>query len=629
MGKHKGGVSPERAKKKTYVASSSMLWTTIDTDEAIARKLSAGLKVSDTMGRLLAQRGLATVQQAKAYLRPRLDSLEDPFALEHMDAAVRRVLAAIENVETIVIFGDYDVDGVTSTVQLVRLLRMLGAEPRFCVPRRMEEGYGLSRRAIDRVCGDVPSGLFIALDCGTNAHEPLEYLKERGFDVVVVDHHQAKAELPQGCILVNPHVNDLPAAPWRDLCAAGLVFKLLHGLLKRLREAGDTRVDTIQLKEFLDLVALGTIADLVPLEQENRILSWFGLRHLRSNGRCGVRALAEVSGIPNGQELGSMDIAFKLGPRINASGRLADASLPIDLLLSEDPDVCRKIAEQLDGMNRERQSIERSITKEAENRAAELFADAPGIVLYDPEWHAGVVGIVASRVSRSFHKPCVVLGADGEMAKGSARSVASVDLVKVFQHCADVLGHWGGHPMAAGLSLDAEQVEAFTARFMEGLKQLYPDGLPGPVLELAAWVHPDELQWFLLEELDLLHPFGQGNAEPVFGVSGVVLESSPQPFGRGHYRFQLPFDDGAVSGVAWRMKNVPQPGIPVDLAVRFSWNHWKSNRYPQLTLVDWKEAGNSQWLRDAETCDQANQRDIELTGGSYSSMHASKFSDKR
>ncbi len=571
-----------------------MLWTTIETDEATAAVLAGRLGLSKVASQLLVQRGIATVESAEEFLRPRLAQLDNPFAMVNLEAAVDRIEQAIEAKESVVVFGDYDVDGVTSTVQLVSMLRTLELEPRFSVPRRMDEGYGLSRDAIDRVFdGEIPQ-LFIALDCGTNAHEPIAYLRELGVDVIIVDHHQTKTQAPVDCIFVNPHVNDPEDVPWRDLCTAGLVFKLLHGLLKHRREAEDPRVENIQLKDYLDLVAMGTIADLVPLHGENRILSWFGLRHLRANGRVGIRALAEVSGIDSGQEMASSDISFKIAPRINASGRLADASLPIDLLLRDDYQACRRIAQELDETNKERQAIERGIAQKAEERAAAEFADAPGIVLYGEDWHPGVVGIVASRVSRHFHKPCVILGAEGDEAKGSGRSVASVNLVEVFQRCAHLLGHWGGHPMAAGVSLKAADVPAFKRCYIESLQALYPDGLPEPSLAISAWLEPGDLGESLLEELDRLHPFGQGNAEPVFGLRGVVLDEAPHLFGQGNFRFRLPsrsMGKRGVAGIAWRMNEAPEPGQKVDMAIRFSWNYWRDSRYPQATLVNWKPAG--------------------------------------
>lgn len=572
-----------------------MLWTSIDIDENATTLLVERLGLSKVTAQLLVQRGIDTSEAAEQFLRPRLAQLDNPFSMVNLEAAVERIEQAIEAKESVVVFGDYDVDGVTSTVQLVSMLRTLELEPRYSVPRRLDEGYGLSRDAIDRVFdGDIPQ-LFIALDCGTNAHEPIAYLRSLGVDVIVVDHHQTKTQAPEGCIFVNPHVNDREDAPWRDLCTAGLVFKLLHGLLKHRREAEDPRVEGILLKDYLDLVAMGTVADLVPLHGENRILSWFGLRHLRANGRAGVRALAEVAGIDSGQEMASCDISFKIAPRINASGRLADASLPIELLLLADYSECQKIAQELDAMNKERQSIERGIAKTAEDRAAAEFADEPGVVLFGDDWHPGVVGIVASRVSRHFHKPCVILGAEGDEAKGSGRSVASVNLVEVFQRCAHLLGHWGGHPMAAGVSLKASDVPAFKQCYLESLKALYPDGLPEPSLSISAWLQTSDLAESLLEELDRMHPFGQGNPEPVFGLRRVVLDEAPQTFGEGNFRFRMPVRAGGrrgVAGIAWRLGEPPAPGQAIDMAVRFSWNYWRDNRYPQVTLVDWKPASD-------------------------------------
>lgn len=568
-----------------------MHWTTPDTNEALAEELAQGLGVSKTCGQLLTQIGFSSKESAEDFLRPRLAHLDNPFALTNLEAAVERIVKAVNQTEDIVVFGDYDVDGITSTVQLVGMLRFLGREPRFCVPRRLEEGYGISREAMERVFDGRLPQLFIALDCGTNAHEPIAYLQEQGVDVIVVDHHQAKEEPVSGCTMVNPHVHDSEDAPWRHLCTAGLVFKLLHGLLRKLREANDPRVETVQLKDTLDLVALGTIADLVPLHRENRILSWYGLHHLRANGRAGIRALAEVSGIDSAQEMSSADISFKLGPRINACGRLADASRPIDLLLGKNPSVCHEVAQELDALNKERQSIERGITRVAEARADEEFSQLPGVVLYGEDWHPGVVGIVASRVSRHLHKPCVVLGAEGEMAHGSGRSVAHVNLVEVFHRCAHLLDHWGGHPMAAGVSLRAENVVAFTRCFNDSLLKLYPDGLPEASLSVAAWLEPEEFNVALLTELERLHPFGQGNPEPVFGLRSVRLVEAPQTFGKGNFRFRLPVGTGrGIAGIAWGFKEHPEPGQPIDLALRFAWNHFRGRRSPQVTLVDWKSS---------------------------------------
>ena len=570
-----------------------MLWNTLDIDSQASRQLVEAMGLKEVVANLLVQRGVDTVEAARSFLRPELSALESPFELSYLDAAVDRIEQALEAEESIVIFGDYDVDGVTSTVQLVRMLRILGANPRYSVPLRMQEGYGMSRDAIERVFAGDPPGLFIALDCGTNAHEPVAYLREQGIDVIIVDHHQAKEGIPEDCILVNPHVHDADDVPWKNLCTAGLVFKLLHGILKRRREAEDPKIESVQLKDFLDLVAMGTVADLVPMQAENRILAWYGLHHLRANQRPGVRALCQVSGIISGQSLESSDISFKLAPRINASGRLGDALEPIELLLSEDATACQKIAQDLDAMNRERQGIERGIAAEAQALVETHYKEAPGVILHDSNWHPGVVGIVASRVSRHFYKPAVVLGSEGAIAKGSARSVGGVDLVTVFQKCADLLDHWGGHPMAVGISLQASLVPEFRKRFEAALIELHPGGLPEPSLELSDWVDLSVFNASFLEELDRLQPYGQKNSQPVFGIRSVVLDQNPEVFVKGgdNYRFRLPTPAGSgrgISGVAWKMETMPEAGVPVDLAVRFSWNNWRNNKVPQVTLVDWK-----------------------------------------
>lgn len=565
-----------------------MIWKTLQAEEARVHELSRTLRISEVLARLLVLRGL-DAEKAADYLRPKLEQLADPFQINNLRAAADRIVQAIDQKENLVIFGDYDVDGITSTVQLVDSLRYFGLSPRFYVPRRMEEGYGLSQEAIERVFEEGRPDLFIALDCGTNAHQPIDYLVGQGVEVIVVDHHQSKDEIPRGCLLVNPHVETDAAPAYKDLCTVGLVFKLVHGLIKQLRQAGNDRAEAFQLKELLDLVALGTVADLVPLTGENRIFSWFGLRHMQARKRVGLRALSEIGGIAPDQAISGADLSFRLGPRINASGRLADASLPMELLLCQDEPRCHQIAGQLDALNSERQGIERAMTRAAEERAGQLFADAPAIVLYDPEWHPGVVGIVASRISRHFNKPTVILGAEGSHAKGSGRSVDGVDIVEAFLQCDDLLGHWGGHPMAAGISLESTEVPEFTKRFCAALEQLYPSGVPQPSLEIATWLDASHLDADLLSELERLHPFGRFNSEPVFGLRDVVLEEKVQTFGNGNCRFRLPNGSHrGISGIAWQMPQPPPVGQPVDFAFRFGWNYWRGAGVPQITLLDWR-----------------------------------------
>jgi single-stranded-DNA-specific exonuclease len=566
-----------------------MDWQVQNVAEDLVDALCSELEISATLARLLLMRGLDDAAAAQAFLHPKLQNLTCPFEISFLRDAAVRVDTAIENAEKVFVFGDYDVDGVTSTVLLVSVLRVFGLNPHFFVPRRLQEGYGLSVPLIERALSEASPDLVIAVDCGTNAHEPIRFLQERGIAVIVVDHHQAKNGAPNGCLLVNPHVNDAEEAPWRNLCTVGLVFKLLHGLLKLRREQGDARAFDLKLSSFLDLVALGTIADLVTLSDENRLLSWVGLQHLKQNRRSGIRALAQVSGLDKTHDFSSADIAFKLGPRINASGRLDDATKPVEMLLDSDFKNCLQVAGELNAMNSERQAIERLICQEAEKQVADLYADDPGLVLYNQSWHPGVVGIVASRISRQFNRPCLVLGAEGSEAKGSGRSVPGVDLVAVLQENRQLLGHWGGHPMAVGVSLDCKKVTAFRKSFVATLKKQFPKGLPAFTLELDAWIDPVDIDEHLMSELDLLHPYGQGNPEPLFGMQGVVLEQTPSPMGKGHHRFFLPIGPrNFLSFVAWSPTQPPPIASAVDLAFRLSWNVWRGKRTVQATLIEWR-----------------------------------------
>ena len=558
--------------------------------EAVA-ELSREAEVSPVIAELLLRAGFSDPAAAARFLRPTLAELADPFRLDQLDAAARRLRQAIVGREEVVVLGDYDVDGVSSTALLVSVLRRFGLSPRFVVPRRMEDGYGLSRSAIDRALEQGVPKLFVALDCGTNSQEEVAYLESRGVDVLVVDHHRSKSGPLPGGLLVNPHVYDRPDdEPWRHLCTVGLVFKLAHGLLKLLRSENDPVAGAIKLRDYLDLVAMGTVADLVPLHGENRILARYGLRTLEETRRPGLRALMEVAGVRPENGLQPVDISFRLGPRINASGRLADASLSVELLLSEDRTFCVETARQLDAFNRERQEIERLITDEAERIVESQYIDRPAIVLYGDSWHPGVVGIVAGRVSRKYHRPCVVLGNEGEFAKGSGRSVDGVNLVEVLASCADGLNSWGGHPMAVGVSVAKSQVESFRVRFEAAVEAQLGGSRGESSITLAAWIPPEQIRDPLMEELESLHPFGQGNPEPVFGVRGVVLRQRPEVFKEQHFRFVV--EDGRgrrLYGVAWKMaRRMPHVGVPLDLAVELAWNHFNDRRLLQLELIDWR-----------------------------------------
>ncbi len=553
--------------------------------------LSRTSGISPVLAELLLRNGLAEPAAAAKFLNPALSELSDPFLLRNIEAGAARLRRAIETHEEVVVLGDYDVDGVSSTALLVSVLRRFGLNPRFVVPRRMEDGYGLSRSAIDRALEGGKPGLFVALDCGTNSLDEVAYLVAQGIDVLVVDHHRSKEKALDQGILINPHVVDGDDnEPWHHLCTVGLVFKLAHGLLKLLRAEKNPIALGIKLRDYLDLAALGTVADLVPLLGENRIIARQGLKILQTTKRPGLRALMQVAGVKTEHEIMPVDISFRLGPRINASGRLADAALSVELMLSDDEKFCTDTARQLNAFNRERQDIERQITEEAEQMIETLYADWPGIVLYADNWHPGVVGIVAGRVSRKYNRPCVVLGNEGDQAKGSGRSVDGVSLVDVLGLCAEHLSSWGGHPMAVGVSLEKKSLEAFRTRYAEAVRQHVGSDLIAARLVLAAWIKPDQIRDRLMDELAELYPFGQGNPEPVFGLRGVVFQQRPEIFKEQHFRFS--FDDGRgrrLFGVAWKMADrLPPLGVPLDLAVELTWNYFNDRKLLQLELIDWR-----------------------------------------
>ncbi len=573
-----------------------MLWVYKPVSAPQAETLSKSAGIGPVIAELLVRAGYEDPAVAAEFLNPDLSRLEDPFLVGNVVPAVERLKTAIAGRQKVIVLGDYDVDGVSSTALLVLVLRRFGLDPTFVVPRRSEDGYGLSRSAIDRALEVGRPDLFIALDCGTNSHDEVAYLVGQGIDVLVVDHHRSKEKpLDQG-LLINPHVTgpngEAPQPAWQHLCTVGLVFKLMHGLLKQLRIENHPVAARVKLREHLDLVAMGTIADLVPLLGENRILAKTGLRILQETARPGLRALMEVSGITNTQLIQPVDISFRLGPRINASGRLADAALSVELLLTEDPDFARETAQQLDQFNRERQDIERKITEEAERMIEENYIADAGIVLFSEAWHPGVVGIVAGRVTRLYNRPCIVLGNEGDLAKGSGRSVDGINLVEILSRCPQGLASWGGHPMAVGVSLPKVELEGFRSRFANTVREQVGSGVTEAQLAISAWLTPEQINEGLMDELDTLHPYGQGNPEPVFGLAKVVLRRRPEIFKFRHFRFWV--EDGrgrALGGVAWKMADrIPPVGVPLDLAVELNWNFFNDRKMLQLELIDWRTA---------------------------------------
>ncbi len=568
-----------------------MRWQHTPVDASARDRLAQTLGVRPRLAEVLIKRDLAAPASAKAFLEPLLSKLEDPFAITHLKEAATRLVEALSRREEILVFGDYDVDGVTSTALLVNILRRFGLTPHYLVPRRLEEGYGLSMNAITRALEEFNPRLFIAVDCGTNSVEEVARLRARGIDVIIIDHHTGKHELPDAT-LINPHIFDAPSSPWANLCTVGLVFKLAHGLLKLLRDQGDPVAHQIDIKESLDLVAAGTIADMVPLKGENRILARAGLERLPNTRRLGLSALFEVAGMSLGERVLPYDISFRLGPRINASGRLADAALPIQMLLSRDPDFCRKAALQLDEYNRERQEIEKAIYEEA---LQQIDPSSFGHILYNPNWHSGVVGVVASRLTHELNRPSIVLGGEGALAKGSGRSIEGVNLVEVLTPCKELLKSWGGHPMAVGVSLEPQNLPAFRKAFDAAIRERLHGVEPERTLEITAYLSPEEITPAFLDDIEKLFPYGIENPTPIFALKNMT-PATVEVFSERHFRFQLPVPSAGprgLWGVAWnKAATLPPAGKPLDIAFELGWNLYKGRRYLQATLIDWKNASS-------------------------------------
>lgn len=534
----------------------------------------------------LVNRGIVTTEAADAFLDPRLRSLSDPMILPDIRLAIDRLFLARERNEPLVIFGDYDVDGVTSTAILTEVFTALGWQCSQYLPHRRDEGYGLSQAGVENCLARHPTSLLLAVDCGSTAVDPIAWLNSRGVDVLVLDHHQLSDPLPPALALVNPlRSPDAASAPF---CSAGLAFKLAHALVKHGRESGLAGFDTYNLKPLLDLVALGTVADLVPLIGENRILVHAGLERLDGTSRVGLQALKRVSRTRS--PMGVYEVGFQLGPRLNAAGRLETAEDALRLLLCDREAEAQSLAEVLDLQNRERQEVEKRIAQEAGERVRNRFDPQRDLVIVegDSSWHIGVVGIVASRVLREFHRPTLILGGDGTLWRGSGRSVSGFDLAGALRDCSDLLEKHGGHAMAAGLSIDPARLEAFRQRINNlARERLRPEHLQ-PEVRIDASIPLRSLSLPVVADLRRMEPFGMGNPVVQLAVRGLTHARPPQRLKEQHWKFWVTDGGTPVETVWWGAGDRPVPEGRFDLAVIPEAGDYGGRRFLQLRLIDWK-----------------------------------------
>jgi single-stranded-DNA-specific exonuclease len=568
-------------------------WMLAGPQPDLARDIARQLDLSPLLAQCLINRGFTSPETATAFLNPRLRDLADPFLLPQMAAAVDRLYAARERAESLVIFGDYDVDGVTATALLMEVLEKLGWRVSRFVPKRLDEGYGLSADGVENCLQQCPSTLLVAVDCGSTAVETIQHLQGRGIDVLVFDHHQIASPPPQPTALVNPRLAG-EGAHGCELCSVGLGFKLAHALVKRGREMGLPDAETFDLKSLLDLVALGTIADLVPLRGENRILVRAGLERLNQTQRPGLQALCEVAQITS--VIGSYEVGFLLAPRLNAAGRLEDACEALDLLLAEDYPSAARLAKSLDARNRQRQQIEKVI---ADNLIAALDARFDPqtdyvIVEGDLPWHIGVVGIVASRILHRYYRPTIIMGGDGDSWRGSGRSIEGFDLAAALRECDELLLRHGGHAMAAGLSMSPENLPSLRARLNQIARdRLRPEQLHPP-LRLDAAIPLTQLSEEQIHELDRLRPTGQGNPPVQLVVTQLRHARPPQRVGRDRQHAKFWVTDGRVSREAiWYCAgDRPVPNDTFDLACVAHLHEFNGRRSVQLKVLDWRPAAN-------------------------------------
>ncbi len=532
--------------------------------------------------RILVARGIDTSADALGFFSPALSSMLDPFLLKGMSAAVERVLQARSSRETVCIYGDYDVDGITGTALLVSFLRQVGLVCTYFIPNRFDDGYGLNEEALQRII-DSGATLIMSVDCGITAVKEAAFCRQAGVDLIVLDHHSPGENIPEAAAVVNP-LQPGCAYPFKLLAGVGVAFNLLVALRGRMRQEGVfAGTDEPDLRDWLDLVALGTIADVVPLVGQNRMYAYFGLQKLDNSRRPGVAALKKVAGISDSVTCGQ--VGYRLAPRLNAAGRMESAVPGVELLLCTNPDECAMIAAELDTANAERQAVERGILE-----AAAALVDAGGaypacrsIVLSSRDWHQGVIGIVASRIVERYHRPTILIAVDEQGgAKGSGRSIPGFHLLEALVDCAVHLGRFGGHRYAAGIALNADRIDGFAASFEAAAGRILGEDELLPTLDVDAEISPTDLDLALVCELKRLEPFGAGNPEPTLMMRDVSVVER-RIVGDGHLKLRVSAGGRVFNAIAFRQAECPTDGM-LDIAFFPEYNVWNNTTALQLRI---------------------------------------------
>jgi len=564
------------------------IWELRQPDRNTASSLSRQLGLQSLTAKLLNNRSIYLLEDAKRFLKPSFKDLPPPTVLEDIDTATARIVTAIENKEKILVFGDYDVDGITATTLLYRFLSDAGARVSYYIPDRITEGYGLKATHITACALDRKVTLIITVDCGSSSHEAILEARRHDIDVIVTDHHEMPDELPKAIAVINPKRKD-NAAGLGNLAGVGVAFYLIINVRLELRKMGFWHAQKEpNLKLYCDLVALGTVADVTPMVRENRILTKAGLEVLQSTENGGLRTLMDRCGIDK-RYVGAMDIAFKLAPHLNAAGRVAHADAAMALLSADNPAAAARQASHLMALNRKRREMESALLQEID---AYLDQDPSAsktniLMLHGRGWHMGILGIVASRLVNRFARPVVILTLEGNVAKGSARSIPGIDLAGLFNACSKHLTSFGGHAMAAGLQLHADNIDAFRDALEKNAATMTSPGMAGPTLMIDDSLEFKRISRDLIDEIDLLKPFGEKNPEPLFMAQNVRVMSSKTLSG-GHRRMTLSQIDGP------RFQAIhfnPAPQVATldsfkKIAYRVQLNRWNGRENIQLVVED-------------------------------------------
>jgi single-stranded-DNA-specific exonuclease len=563
------------------------IWLEAPRSPVEAGRLVDAYDLPPAIAEVMVRRGLTEEDQIEAFLDPRLNHLSDPFLLPDMDKAVPRIWQAIERGETILVFGDYDVDGVTSTAFLTRVLEGLGAKVKWFIPHRIEDGYGLGAETLQHCLDTHHPNLIVTVDCGTGSVDAVNIARQAGVDVIVTDHHEASGEVVEAYALVNPKTGT--DQELLNLAGVGVAFKLSHALIKYGRQQNFPSSFKMDMRPLMYLVALGTVADMVPLVGENRILARFGIDVLNKRPDPGIDALVRNAGVQ--QEMSSYHIGFVLGPRINAAGRMDSPDMALNMLLSDSPADADRMARSLEDANKKRQAIEEKIRLEAEAMMqADHNPDEPGVIVVAKRgWHSGVVGIVASRLVRRYHRPAIVISIDPEdgIGRGSCRSIEGFDLIQQLQSVDHLLQQYGGHRMAAGLDVREEDIPAFRKEINARAVEVMANTELRPIQPIDGWLGLEEVTREFLNAQDRLMPFGHANPVPVWAIKNIHIEKF-QKVGKDkkHLRILFRTPQGMQDAIGFGLGERTIPDGPLDIAFQLRRNVFRGEERLQLMLQD-------------------------------------------